>query len=49
MTSTSAVGFGALLGTALAAVGYTTLPVYHDFICWSYGLVGINLEGLIGF
>jgi hypothetical protein len=44
-----ATGIGASLGIALSAVAYTTLPVYHNFVVWSWGLVGVDMVSWIGF
>ncbi len=48
-TSTQlATGLGVAFGLAFTAVAYTTVPVYHNMLVWSWGLVGINLESIFG-
>ncbi len=50
MTSTNyATAFGAFLGLGASALAYTTLPAYHNFVVWSWGLVGFNIETWVGF
>lgn len=47
MTSTNyATAFGVALGCAFTYVMYSSVPVYHNALVWSWGLVGINLEAI---
>jgi hypothetical protein len=49
MTFTNyATAFGAFLGLGATALAYTTVPAYHNFLVWSWGLAGIDLVSIFG-